>query len=70
MNKTGISIFLVFFVCSQLQNSQAAEFSAHGIVDLRVNQVSSSEKSYLSGGQGKFALGDGLQFSLAQAGAD
>ena len=51
-------------------NSQAAEFSAHGIVDFRISHIDSLEKSYLDGGQGKFALGDELHFSLAQAGAD
>ncbi len=70
MNKIGVNIFLALLVFFQLQNSQAAEFTAHGIVDLRVSQVSSSDKSYLTGGQGKFALADGLQFSIAQAGAD
>lgn len=72
MKKTGLRInfFLVLLACCQLLNSQAAEFSAHGIVDFRISQVNSLEKSYLDGGQGKFALGDGLQFSLAQAGTD
>ncbi len=72
MNKTGINInfFLVLLACFQLPNSQATEFSVHGIVDLRVSQVNSLGKSYLDGGQGKLALGDGLQLSVAQAGAD
>jgi len=72
VNKVAVSIniLLVLLACFQLSNSQAAEFSAHGIVDLRVSQISSSDKSYLTGGQGKFALDEGLQFSVAQAGAD
>lgn len=72
MTKTGIiaSCFLILLACFQLSNSQAAEFSAHGIVDLRVSQIDSLEKSYLTGGQGKLALSDGLQFSVAQAGTD
>lgn len=61
---------LVFFAGYQPSNVAAVEFSAHGIVDLRVSKVSSTEKSYLEGGQGKFALGDGVQFSVAQAGVD
>ena len=65
-----ISFFLVLLNFFLLPNSQAAEFSAHGIVDFRISHVNSLEKSYLEGGYGKFALGDGLQFSLAQAGTD
>jgi len=72
VKKAGLKInfFLILLACFQLSNSQATEFSVHGIVDLRVSQVSSLDKSYLDGGQGKFALGDGLAFSVAQAGAD
>lgn len=72
MKKRGTytKLILVLLAYLQVLNSQAAEFSVHGIVDLRVSQVSSLDKSYLNSGQGKFALGDGLQFSMAQAGAD
>lgn len=66
----NVSFLLIFVFCFQMLNSQAAEFSAHGIVDFRISHIDSLEKSYLDGGQGKFALGDELHFSLAQAGAD
>ena len=61
---------LVLLYGYQPSNSEAAEFVVHGIVDLRVSQVSSTEKTYLDGGQGKLGFGDGVQFSVAQAGAD
>jgi len=72
VNKAGKAIghFLILLAYFQLHTSQAAEFSAHGILDVRISQVDSLEQSYLASGQGKFALGDGLQFSVAQAGAD
>lgn len=50
--------------------AQAAEFSAHGIVDMRASYTNSVDKSYLNGGQGKFATDDGYQLYLAQTGAD
>lgn len=72
MKKIAISthFFLVLLTFFQLSDTQAAEFTVHGIADIRVSQVDSVEKSYLHGGQGKFASGDGLQFSVAQVGAD
>lgn len=52
------------------QTSQAAEFKAKGIIDIRAGYTNSVNKSYLSGGQGKFASDKGYALYMAQAGAD
>ena len=53
-----------------LHTALAAEYSAHGIADFRVSYIDSVDKGYLTSGQGKLGLGDGLHFSVAQFGAD
>jgi hypothetical protein len=62
--------YLIVLAYFTIFKSQSAEYSAHGIVDLRISKVDSLDKSYLTAGQGKFGSEDGLQFSLAQAGTD
>ena len=44
----------------------AAEYSIHGLVDLRASHTDSVNKSYLSAGQGKLGLNQGNDFFLAQ----
>jgi hypothetical protein len=69
-NGVIIGSYLILLVCFSVFKSEAAEYSAHGIVDVRISNVDSLATSYLVGGQGKFASEDGLQFSLAQLGTD
>ena len=72
MIKTGITLrhFLIFCAYFPLQTAIAAEYAVHGIVDFRISQVNASDKSYLSGGSGKFGLSDSVHFSIAQIGTD
>ncbi len=64
-------IFGCFFTFTLLilQPLNAAEYEFHGVVDFRATNSNSLAKSYIAGGQGKFGLSDGTQFSIAQAGA-
>jgi len=63
-------IFKTIIVClCIIQSLNAAEYEFHGIVDFRASSVDSLAKGYVAGGQGKFGLSDGVQFSIAQAGA-
>lgn len=64
------TLFWLLFAELVFNTTSAAEYNAHGIVDLRVSQVHSLDQSYLTGGSGKFKFGDGLHFSVAQMGAD
>ncbi len=72
MIKTGIRLcqFLVLMVVFILHTASATEYSVRGIADFRVSYIDSVDKGYLTSGQGKLGLGDGLHFSLAQLGAD
>jgi len=63
----GLWLSLLFCLSSI---SQAVEFNVHGVLDIRATYVDSLNDSYLAAGQGKFGMGDGGHFSLAQAGAD
>jgi hypothetical protein len=66
----------IFYCCVTLlistitQISEAAEYKAHGILDIRASSTDSFAKGYIAGGQGKFGLSDGQQFSIAQAGVE
>lgn len=62
-------IALALFIIP-LSFSQAAEFTAKGIIDMRASYTNSVNKSYLSGGQGKFGTDDGYLLYIAQAGAE
>ncbi|MEW5056204.1 MAG: hypothetical protein AB1Y25_01090 [Cycloclasticus sp.] len=59
---TVVSLFYVKVLYS-------AEYSLHGIIDMRASRVDSANQSYLDGDQGKFALADGQHLAVAQAGA-
>lgn len=68
-----ISYFCCVFsliVFTDIQVSEAVEYQAHGILDIRASSTNSLEKSYIAGGQGKFGLSDGQQLSIAQAGLE
>jgi len=65
-----VSKVLALLVSCYLLPTSAVEITAHGLVDMRISGVDSSQESYLVGGQGKFGLTDDIQFSLAHAGAD
>ncbi|WP_310735766.1 hypothetical protein [Psychromonas sp. SR45-3] len=72
MINTGIKYlhFTLLVACLTPQAAIAAEYNAHGILDFRVKHINSSDQGYLTGGQGKLGLGDGVHFSAAQIGAD
>ena len=61
---------MILLVVQTIQVSNAVEFKAHGILDIRASTTDSLDKSYVAGGQGKFGLSDGKQLSIAQAGLD
>ena len=66
MIKTGVTLyqFLVLMVVFLLSTASATEYSVHGIADFRVSYIDSVDKGYLTSGQGKLGLGDGLHLSL------
>jgi hypothetical protein len=66
--KTLIGILFLAFVNILFAN--AAEYTAHGVVDIRASSTSSLNKNYLAGGQGKLALSDGQKITLSQAGLE
>ena len=68
MIKAGITLcqFLVLMAFFPLHMALATEYTAHGIADFRVSYIDSLDKGYLTSGQGKLGLGDGLHFSVAQ----
>jgi len=50
--------------------SDAVEYKTHGIIDIRASSTDGFKKGYIAGGQGKFALSDGQQLFVAQAGIE
>lgn len=52
-----------------LSSAHGVETRFHGLLDIRASSTDSLP-SYINGGYGKFALDDGDQLSLSQAGAD
>jgi len=67
-NKFIGSCFVILLAIINSQVSEAVEFQAHGVLDIRASTTDSLQKGYIAGGQGKFALSDGQQLSIAQAG--
>ena len=49
--------------------ASAVDYNVHGIIDIRATSTDSLT-SYIEGGYGKFALDDGQELSLAQAGIE
>lgn len=71
INQKFIFYFCVTLLTSTItQISDAVEYKAHGILDVRANSTDSLVNSYIAGGQGKFGLSDGQQLSIAQAGIE
>ena len=64
----GYCFVLFSLLCATTLHGE--EYQLQGILDMRVTSTDSQDKSYLAGGQGKFGLSDGGQFSIAQAGAE
>lgn len=60
---TACRLFILLPLCSTFV--QAAEFKAHGLMDLRLTNNNSSE-SYLSGGHGKFSSNTNGSLSIPQ----
>ena len=73
MNRIITNLFYLFSLSTLSIFSSlslyAAEYEFHGVVDIRASSVNSLAKGYVAGGQGKFALNDGGNMSIAQAGA-
>lgn len=65
-------ISALFFACCLFFNQTivAVEYDLHGVFDIRASSTNGFSKGYIAGGQGKFALNDGQQLSIAQAGAE
>ena len=64
------SLILCLGFIFNLSSPMAAEYSFHGVADIRVSATDSLDKNYFSAGQGKFSSSEGEQVSLAQAGAE
>lgn len=58
----------IFLIYAPL--SKAVEYQYHGVIDIRASITDSVNQGYIAGGQGKFALSDGEQLSVAQAGLE
>jgi hypothetical protein len=62
--------FVIFLTSFIIPISESVEYTAHGVLDIRASSTDSLAKSYIAGGQGKFALSDGQQLSIGQAGVE